>query len=192
MSHAIRVRLPLPVILCGPGLPEPGARAGATDAQTSKSATHTLFSRVRHSTYMNDDLFERILVPIASPDDAEATARALRPHLDADTTLIVAHVTQGTAAETAVKTGRDQFTGATYEKFVDILYRDDLQFEWTTLEGREVAEALIDAVDIVEATLVAFTPRDMDTWERTIAGDPGGKLIREADVPVMVFPNQQA
>jgi len=141
---------------------------------------------------MNDDLFERILVPIASPDDAEATARALRPHLDADTTLIVAHVTQGTAAETAVKTGRDQFTGATYEKFVDILYRDDLQFEWTTLEGREVAEALIDAVDIVEATLVAFTPRDMDTWERTIAGDPGGKLIREADVPVMVFPNQQA
>jgi hypothetical protein len=35
---------------------------------------------------MNDDLFERILVPIASPDDAEATARALRPHLDTDTT----------------------------------------------------------------------------------------------------------
>ncbi|OYR45970.1 universal stress protein [Halorubrum sp. Hd13] len=141
---------------------------------------------------MNEDLFERILIPIASPDDAEATARAVRPHLDSDTTLIVTHVTPGTAAETTIKTGRDQFTGATYEKFVDILYRDDLQFEWATLEGREVAEALTDAIDMMEATLVAFTPRDMDTWERTIAGDPGGKLIREADVPVMVFPNQQA
>ena len=141
---------------------------------------------------MDEALFERILVPIASPDDAEETARAVRPHLDSDTTLIVTHVTQGTAAETTMKTGRDQFAGATYERFVDILYRDDLQFEWATLEGREVAEALVDAIDMVEATLVAFTPRDMDTWERTIAGDPGGTLIREADVPVMVFPNQQA
>ena len=43
---------------------------------------------------MNEALFERILVPIASPEDAEATARALRPHLDSDTTLIVTHVTQ--------------------------------------------------------------------------------------------------
>ncbi|MFC5279410.1 universal stress protein [Halorubrum rubrum] len=141
---------------------------------------------------MDDDLFERILIPIASPDDAEATARAVRPHLDSDTTIIVTHVTQGTAAETTIKTGRDQFAGATYERFADILYRDDLQFEWATLEGREVAEALTDAIDMVDATLVAFTPRDMDTWERTIAGDPGGKLIREADVPVMVFPNRQA
>jgi nucleotide-binding universal stress UspA family protein len=63
-----------------------------------------------------------------------------------------------------------------------------LQFEWVTLEGREVAEALVDAIDMTEATLVAFTPRDIETWSRTIAGDPGGKLIREADVPVMVFP----
>jgi nucleotide-binding universal stress UspA family protein len=141
---------------------------------------------------MNDDLFERILVPIASPDDAEATARAVRPHLDANTTLIVTHVTPGTAAETTIKTGRDQFTGATYEKFVDILYRDDLHFEWATLEGREVAEALTDAIDMMDATLIAFTPRDLDTWERTIAGDPEGTLIREADVPVMVFPNRQA
>lgn len=141
---------------------------------------------------MNEALFERILVPIASPDDAEATARALRPHLDSDTTLIVTHVTQGTTAETTIKTGRDQFVGATYERFVDILYRDDIEFEWATLEGREVAEALVDAVGMTEATLVAFTPRDLATWERTIAGDPGGRLIREADVPVMVFPNQQS
>jgi hypothetical protein len=70
---------------------------------------------------MNDDSFERILVPIASPDDAEATARAVRQHLDADTTPIVTHVTSGTAGETTVKTGRDQFARASYEKFVDVL-----------------------------------------------------------------------
>jgi nucleotide-binding universal stress UspA family protein len=141
---------------------------------------------------VNDELFERILVPIASPEDAEATARAIRPHLDAGTTLIVTHVTRGTDAETTIKTGRDQFAGATYETFSDILYRRDLEFEWVTLEAREVTEALVDAVEMTAATVVAFTPRDMDTGKQTLAGDPGNRLIREAAVPVMVFPNQQS
>jgi nucleotide-binding universal stress UspA family protein len=141
---------------------------------------------------MNEALFERILVPIASPEDAEETARSLRPHLDSGTTLIVTHVTEGDTDETTIKTGRDQFAGATYETFSDILYRRDLQFEWVTLAAREVAEALVDAIEMTEATLVAFTPRDIDTWRRAITGDPGGRLIREADVPVMVFPNHKA
>lgn len=140
---------------------------------------------------MNSELFERILVPIAGPADAEATARALRPNLDSNTTLIVTHITQGETAETLVKKGRDQFAGATYETFSDILYRNDLQFEWVTLEAREVAEAIVDAVGITEATLIAFTPRDIDDWSRTISGDPSSQFIRESDVPVMVFPNQE-
>ena len=141
---------------------------------------------------MNDELFERILIPIAGPDDAEATARAVRPHLDSGTTLIVTHVTQGAAAETTIKTGRDEFAGATYERFFDILYRDDLRFEWVTLEAQEVAAGLVDAIGMTEATLVAFTPRDIDAWKRAITGDPAGRLIREADVPVMVFPDRRA
>lgn len=140
---------------------------------------------------MQTDLFERVLVPIAGPDDAEETARALRPHLDPETTLIVTHVTQGTSGETTIKTGRDPFAGATYETFSKILHREDLRFEWVTLEAREVAEGLVDAIAMTGATLVAFTPRDVDAWTRTIAGDPGGRLIREADVPVFVFPNQR-
>jgi len=140
---------------------------------------------------MKSELFERILVPIAGPADAEATARALRPNLDSNTTLIVTHITQGETAETLVKKGRDQFAGATYETFSDILYRNDLQFEWVTLEAREVAEAIVDAVGITEATLIAFTPRDIDDWSRTISGDPSSQFIRESDVPVMVFPNQE-
>jgi nucleotide-binding universal stress UspA family protein len=143
-------------------------------------------------TLVNDELFERILIPIAGPDDAEATARAVRPHLDPGTTLIVTHVTPGEGDETTIKTGRDEFAGATYDTFFDILYRDDLSFEWVTLEAREVAAALVDAIGMTDATLVAFTPRDIDDWKRTITGDPGGHLIRAADVPVMVFPDRRA
>ena len=139
---------------------------------------------------MDDALFERILLPLADPDDAERTARAVRPFLDSETTLVITHVTEGEAAGTTITMGRDHFAEATYETFISVLGRQDLRLEWVTLEGREVAEAIIDAIGTVEATLVAFTPRDLDTWSRILTGDPGSRLIREADIPVMIFPSR--
>lgn len=143
---------------------------------------------------MDNDLFERILVPLADVEDAERTARAVRPHLSPGTTLIVTHVNQGENGGTTVETGRDEFAETIYERFHSVLFSildpEDLQFEWVTLQGREVSEALTDAVDIVDASLVVFTPRDVEVWNRTLAGDPGGRLIRDTEVPVMVFPHR--
>ena len=63
---------------------------------------------------MDDALFERILLPLADPDDAERTARAVRPYIDSETTLIITHVTEGEAPGTTIATGQDQFAEATY------------------------------------------------------------------------------
>ena len=141
---------------------------------------------------MDGALAERVLVPLAGPDDADRTARAIRPHLDAETTLIVTHIVQGQAdtAETTVKTGRDQFAQTTYETFVSLLNRSDLDLEWVTLEGREIAEALVDAVEIVDATMIAFTPRDLDAQSRLLTGDPGRRLLRDPAVPVLAVPDR--
>ncbi|TKR25435.1 universal stress protein [Natronomonas salsuginis] len=139
---------------------------------------------------MDETLFDRILLPLADPDDAERTARAIRPYLDEETTLIITHVTQGEAAGTTVAMGRDRFAEEIYETFIAVLGRQDLTIEWVTLEGRDVSEAIIDAIGTLEATLMAFTPRDLDTWSRTLAGDPGSRLVRDADIPVMVFPSR--
>ena len=139
---------------------------------------------------MDDAVFERILVPLAGPDDADRTARALRPLIDSHETLIVSHVTQGDATETIIKTGQDQFAQTTYETFVSIFDRSDVSLEWATLEGREISEALVNAVEIVNATLVVFTPREQDPQRRVLTGDPGSKLIRDASVPVMAVPDQ--
>ena len=137
---------------------------------------------------MDDALFERILLPLAGPDDADRTARAIRPHIESETTLIVSHVTQGNAAETTVKTGQDQFAQTTYETFVSLFDRSDVQLEWVTLEGREIAEALTDAVEIVNATTVVFTPREQGNQRRLLTGDPSSQLIHDASVPVMAVP----
>jgi nucleotide-binding universal stress UspA family protein len=139
---------------------------------------------------MDETLFDRILLPLADPDDAERTARAIRPYLDEETTLIITHVTQGEAAGTTVAMGRDRFAEEIYETFIAVLGRQDLTIEWVTLEGRDVSEAIIDTIGTLEATLMAFTPRDLDTWSRTLAGDPGSRLVRDADIPVMVFPSR--
>lgn len=139
---------------------------------------------------MDERLFERILLPLAGPDDADRTARALRSDVASGSTLIIAHVIQGDGAGTTVTTGQDQFAQATYETFVSIFDRSDVSLEWATLEGREISEALVDAVEIVNATLVVFTPREQDPQRRVLTGDPGSKLIRDASVPVMAVPDQ--
>lgn len=137
---------------------------------------------------MNDALFERILLPLAGPDDADRTARAIRPYIESGTTLVICHITQGESAETAVKTGQDQFAQTTYETFVSLFDRSDVQLRWATLEGREVTEALTDAADILDATVIVYTPRDLDSQSRLITADPGSQLVRNASVPVMAFP----
>lgn len=139
---------------------------------------------------MDESLFERVLLPLADPDDAERTARAIRPYLNDDLTLIITHVTEGEATGTTVATGQDRFAEEIYETFMSVLDRPVHRIEWVTLEGRDVSEAITDAIGAVEATLVVFTPRDTDAWSRTLAGDPGARLVRDADVPVMVFPSR--
>jgi len=139
---------------------------------------------------MDESLFQRVLLPLADPDDAERTARAIRPYLSDELTLIITHVTEGEAAGTTIATGKDQFVEEIYETFIAVLGRQEIRIEWVTLEGRDVSEAITDAISTVEATLVAFTPRDIDTWSRTLAGDPGAQLVRDTDVPVMVFPSR--
>jgi len=139
---------------------------------------------------MGERLFERILLLLAGPDDADRTARALRPDVASVSTPIVAHVIHDNGTGTSVNTGQDQFAQATYKTFVSIFDRSDVSLEWATLKGREVSEALVDAVEIVDATLVVFTPREQDPQRRILTGNPGSKLIRDASVPVMAVPDQ--
>lgn len=60
---------------------------------------------------MDDAVFERILVPLAGPDDADRTARALRPLIDSHETLIVSHVMQGDAAYISRSSAYDYVPG---------------------------------------------------------------------------------
>jgi nucleotide-binding universal stress UspA family protein len=141
---------------------------------------------------MDDALFERILVPLADPEDAARTARSLRPHVEDGTSLVITHVAEGSGPDLEIARGRDRFAEETYETFIDVLDREGVELEWVTLRGREVAETVLDGTAAVEATLIAFVPRGLDRWARIIAGDPASRLIQHADVPVMVFPDRVA
>lgn len=74
------------------------------------------------------------------------------------------------------------------ETFVSLFDRSDVQLEWVSLKRRQIAEALADAVELVDATVVVFTPRDQGDQRRLLTGNLGSQLIRDASVPVMAVP----
>lgn len=54
-------------------------------------------------------------------------------------------------------------------------------------EGREIAEALADVVEIVDVTLVMFTPREHSEQRRLLTGNLGSQLVHDASVPVIAI-----
>lgn len=43
---------------------------------------------------MTDDLFETVLVPVANPDDAEATASSVHRYANPESTIIVTYIAE--------------------------------------------------------------------------------------------------
>jgi nucleotide-binding universal stress UspA family protein len=137
------------------------------------------------------DLFETVLVPIADPEDAGRTARALRPHLDADSAVIVAHVVpkgDGVPDKAAVEQ-REAYAETAYEAFVAEFGDGVGEVTPLTLYGRDVAETLREGAAEADATAIAFVPRDANRWVRMFTGDVAYDLVTDSDVPVVSLPD---
>lgn len=141
---------------------------------------------------MTDDLFETVLVPIANPDDAEATARAVHRYASPESTIIVTHVVEkgeGVPDKVSVRQ-REQYAEEAYETFIELFPDEFASLRFVTLYGRDIAETLLEGADEAGATLIAFTPRGGSRWRRFITGDVARKLIDNSDIPIIALPEQ--
>lgn len=141
---------------------------------------------------MSGDLFETVLVPIANPDDAEATARAINRYANPESTIIVTHVVEkgeGVPDKLSVEQ-RERYAEEAYETFLELFPDQFASLQFVTLYGRDVAETLIEGADEAGATLIAFTPRGGSRWKRLITGDVARNLIDHSDIPVIALPEQ--
>ncbi|WP_440007952.1 universal stress protein [Halomicrococcus sp. SG-WS-1] len=139
---------------------------------------------------MSSTLFQRIIVPVANEDDAEATTAALTPYVDATTSTVIAvHVIEKAdgAPDKASVEQRELFADEAFERVADGLEDVELQTEY--LYGTDVAAAIIDAAHDLDASAIVFTPRGNSQWLKLLTGDVTAGLVNKSDIPIIVLPD---
>ena len=141
---------------------------------------------------MNEDLFETVLVPIASPDDAADTASAVHRYVPQNAEILVVHVIEkgeGVPDKASVDQRR-RYAEDVYERFLQTFPDRSATISILTLYGRNVAETIVDTAIDADATIIAFTPRGGTQLMKLFTGDRTGKLITNDRIPVIALPKQ--
>ncbi|UPV74404.1 universal stress protein [Halorussus limi] len=132
----------------------------------------------------DQSLLSDVLLPVADEDDAERSARALEPYgPERVTVLHVVEKGEGVPDKTPVEQSEEIAAAAfeaTRRTFPDA---DD-----RTAYRRDVVEAILDVADDIDASAVAFRPRDSGRLARFLSGNRTTRIVTEADRPVVVLP----
>ncbi|MBV0924821.1 universal stress protein [Halomicroarcula limicola] len=134
------------------------------------------------------ELLDRVLLPVASEEDAVTSARALsrRPHGE----VVVINVVEK-AGGAPDKAGVEQREEAAAEMFAAA--REILgDVETDIYYGTDVTETIFDAAEEIDATAVVVTPRGGNRFVRMITGDVALRMITDNDRPVVVLPDEDA
>ena len=141
---------------------------------------------------MPSSLFKRVLLPVASEDDVRATCSVVRPYLQrADGVAIGVHVVK--RKEGAVGAAPIDARVEDSERILGLV-RDDLGnrvTETRTVYGPDVTTAIFETAADTDASAVVFTPRGSSRWVRLLTGDVAGSLVTNAELPVIVLPDER-
>ena len=131
------------------------------------------------------DLLERVLLPVASEEDARTSARALAAQDYGEVVLV--HVVEK-AGGAMDKAGVEQRELAAEEMFeaARVVLGD---VESDIYYGTDVVETIFDAADDIDASAIVVTPRGGNRFVRLITGDVALGLVTESDRPVVVLPD---
>jgi nucleotide-binding universal stress UspA family protein len=138
--------------------------------------------------------FERVVVPVASRDDAASTATTLRPYVaDGGATVVAVHVVEKAegALDKASVEQREQDARDAFATFAEVLDAIQVTLETEIRYGSDVAGSIIQAAHDADASAIAFTPRGGSRWQKLLSGDPTHRLVEHTDVPVVVLPNPE-
>ena len=134
-------------------------------------------------------LFEHLLVPIASDNDAESTCAALDPYLDSVEQITAIHVIEkGGGSIDKAPLGKRQEDGEAILAAVESRLGESVSVDSTIAYGTDLVEAVFDAAVKAEADAVAFHARGGSRITRLLAGDTTSKLVTDPEVPVVSLP----
>lgn len=139
------------------------------------------------------DLLRRVVLPIASRDDARDTCQAALPYVaNANGEAIAVYVVETTpggmnkASPVALKEHGDRALEIVEERGEEyaIPVRTEIRY------GPIVREAVFDVARSEEATSIGFLPRAGSRIRKLLGGDKALSLITRNDLPVVVFPRE--
>jgi nucleotide-binding universal stress UspA family protein len=131
------------------------------------------------------DLFERVVLPVASPEDARATCAAVEPYLTGEAVAIHVIEKAGGAPDKAGVEQREEFAAETFEAVRDCLGGVETEIRY----GTDVAETIFEAASDHDASAIVITPRGGSRWLRLLTGDVALDIVTETDRPVVVLPD---
>lgn len=138
-------------------------------------------------------VFDRLLLPLASEDDATRTAAALIEQFGdggVRPTLTAVHVIEkgeGAIDKVPVSAQKEE-AQRLFDTFEGQLAEAGFNVTRHTAYGGDIVDALIEAAADQEATAIVFLPRPGGTLSRLLGGDLSNRLIGESPVPVIALP----
>ena len=137
-------------------------------------------------------LFVRPLVPVASVDDAAATAEAVLPRVAAvGGRARFVHVVEK-AGGAPDKASVEQREAVAAEAFAAVRERADelgVDVEADVLYATDVADGIIDDARDVDATAIVFVPRGGNWLVELLTGGVRDDLVTRSDRPVVALPD---
>lgn len=131
------------------------------------------------------EMLGHVLLPVAHEDDALATAIALEPYRpDGVTALHVVEKAGGAPDKTPVEQS-ERIASAAFDAVRMVFPEADDR----TAYGRDVIDEILEAAEAVDASAIAYRPRDGNRLARFLSGDLSLRMITRADRPVVVLPD---
>lgn len=144
---------------------------------------------------MTKSFTETVLIPLASPKDAERTADAVIPYLDPppDHVLAVTVVekTEGYMDKAPLEAATER-AEETLEIVADRFEEAGVPTETRVLYGTNVIETILDVAEEVDVSSIMATPRNASRWVKLLSGDTALSLMMNTDRPLIVVPNRNA
>ena len=142
---------------------------------------------------MSAPLLRRVVVPVATEDDARVTCDAIRSHVDEDATLHVIHVIEkaGGAPDKAPLEARQEQARQIFETVEDALAGTGYEFTTELRYATSVVDEIVAVAGERNATGIAFIPRPSGRIVRLLTGDRTRKLVSASRIPVVVLPREE-
>lgn len=139
---------------------------------------------------MTSTLLQRIVLPVASEADAKATARAAAPYVESDTSVSVVHVVEkaGGAPDKASVEQREELGREITTLVADRLAEQTESVSTEILYGEDIVETVVEHAKEIDATAVAFLPRNAGLLTRLLSGQNTVSMVTDTDLPVIVLP----